>query len=104
MLENSNNFHYVSCKGSSELLVIFSGAGARSFNCFKLLKDYPINKLFIRDDTRSWYQNPVPGHWHDMDGMIGQIKMVSDLFECSRITCMGGVYGGIRRNGDRCET
>ena len=96
MLENSNHFHYAPSGGSSELLIIFSGAGAKSFNCFKLLKNYPINKLFIRDATRSWYQNPVSGHWQDMDSMIAQIKVVSENFECSRITCMGGSMGGMQ--------
>lgn len=94
MLKNSSYFHYDPCEGSSELLIIFSGAGAKGFNLFKLLKDYPINKLFIRDATRSWYQNPILEHWQDMDGMIAQIKIISENFEGSKITCMGGSMGG----------
>lgn len=75
-------------------MIIFSGAGARNFNCFKLMRDYSINRLFIRDETRSWYQNPVAGHWQNIDGMVERIRTVSDRFERSQIICMGGSMGG----------
>ena len=83
------------CSESDKLLIIFSGAGARNFNCFKLLKEYPINRLFIRDETSSWYQNPVLGHWNDIDEMISLIRTISDRFERNKITCMGGSMGGV---------
>lgn len=94
MFENTDHFYFIPCRESKQLLIIFSGAGARSFNCFNLLKDYPINRLFIRDETRSWYQSPVAGHWLNIDGMVERIRTISNRFERSNIICMGGSMGG----------
>lgn len=58
------------------------------------MREYPINRLFIRYETRSWYQNPVAGHWQNIDGMVERIRTVSDRFSRSQIICMGGSMGG----------
>ena len=92
--ENTNNFYFIPCNSSDQLLIIFSGAGARNFNCFKLLQDYPINRLFIRDQSRSWYQSPVADHWDNFDGLLRRIKTVADKFDKKNVTCMGGSMGG----------
>lgn len=94
MFENTDNFYFSECRASDQLLIIFSGAGAKSFNCFKLLEDFPINKLFIRDATRSWYQHPVKGHWDNINGMIDLIRYHANRFDARNITCMGGSMGG----------
>lgn len=94
MFNNTDYFYFMPSSKSERLLIIFSGAGARSFNCFKLLKDYPINRLFIRDASRSWYQNPVREHWQNIDDMVDLIRTISDRFEPSKIICMGGSMGG----------
>lgn len=94
MFENSDNFYFMPCTESDRLLIVFSGAGAKSFNCFKLLQQCAVNRLFVRDESRSWYQNPVEGHWKDIDGLIELIKSVSDAFDPQNIICMGGSMGG----------
>lgn len=94
MFENTDHFHFSSCNESNELIIVFSGAGAKSFNCFKLLNNYPINKLFIRDATRSWYQHPVKNHWDNIDEMIELIRLHTSHFDKRKITCMGGSMGG----------
>ena len=75
MFENTDHFHFSPCNESNELIIVFSGAGEKIFNCFKLLYNYPINKLFIRDTTRSWYQHPVKNHWDNIDEMIELISL-----------------------------
>lgn len=94
LFENTDNFYFSECGESDQLLIIFSGAGEKSFNCFNLLKNYPVNKLFIRDSTRSWYQQPVKDHWDNIDGMIDLIRRHTSQFDARNITCMGGSMGG----------
>ncbi len=92
---NTDSFYFMPCIESDQLLIVFSGAGSkRRFTGFKLLKDYPINRLFILDKTRSWYQNPVAGQWQNIDGMVERIRTVADRFKPNNIICMGGSMGG----------
>lgn len=93
-MENTNSFHFKPCNNSDELLIIFSSRNALRFDCFKLLDDYPINQLFVRDKTNSWYQKPVSDHWQNINEMMDLIRTVSDRFDPSKITCMGGSMGG----------
>jgi tetratricopeptide (TPR) repeat protein len=94
VVENSDFMYFSECVESDQLLVIFSGAGSKSFNCFKLLADYPVNKLFIRDAGRSWYQHAVKGHWTDFDGLVERVRLYSDRFDADRVICIGGSMGG----------
>ena len=94
MVNNSDFFYFSEFQNSDCLAVIFSGAGAKSFNCFKLLKDYPINILFVRDQGRSWYNGKVDQHWKNTDEMLEKIKSITSKFDSKKVTCIGGSMGG----------
>lgn len=88
---------YILFRKSSEserLVVFFSDAGSKNFTGFDLLKDLPVNQLFVRDPNRSWYNEGVEGAWNDIEHLISILKTYTDQFKAEDITFIGGSMGG----------
>lgn len=79
---------------SKKLVVVFSGINAKSFMGYKLLKGTPFNKLFIRDNTKSWYSGDIKGLSKSYEELLEKIKEITDKFETKDITFIGSSMGG----------
>jgi len=87
-------FLYEQATASSRLVIMFSDASSRRFTGYKTLQHVPINRLFVRDPTRSWYNGPVAGGWDNADGLLERLRSITQRFDPANIVCMGGSMGG----------
>jgi len=78
---------------SSQLIVYFSSAGAKTFEGYSLLSKYSANKLFIRDDTKSWYSGTIPSISKSADDLIEYLKNIIEKFEKKNIVFLGSSMG-----------
>lgn len=79
---------------SPELYIVFSAAGSKYFDCQRAMADYPVNKLFLKDTKKSWYNNRIPGLSENADDLLDLLKSVTGDFKPENITCMGSSMGG----------
>jgi poly-gamma-glutamate capsule biosynthesis protein CapA/YwtB (metallophosphatase superfamily) len=91
---NSDYCLYVEEKASVELIIIFSGVNATNFTGYKLFSGYKVNKLFIRDPNKSWYNGSIKGLSNDADELLIVIKAITDKFKSKDITMYGSSMGG----------
>ncbi len=87
-------FLFIENNLSDSLVVFFSAASAKSFTGYKLIKDLNINKLFIRDPQRSWYNERINGLSDDIDDLINKISKITSNYEKRNIYFIGGSMGG----------
>jgi len=87
-------FLYEQVPASSRLVIMFSDASAKRFRGYKTLQNAPVNRLFVRDPTRSWYNGPVEGWWDNADGLLERLRTITHRFDPANIVCMGGSMGG----------
>ena len=85
---------FIEEKLSDKLLVIFSGVNATTFMGYKLFSTYNVNKLFIRDPNKSWYNGEIKNLSTDADDLLIKIKYITDKFELNNITMFGSSMGG----------
>ncbi len=88
-----NTFVYEECIGSDRLIIAFSSASASKFEHKKQLENKKVNKLFIRDSSRNWYNQAIPGFCMDADDLLKKITLVTNNFLPSNITCLGSSMG-----------
>lgn len=87
-------FLFMEDKSSDKLVVFFSAANAPSFNGYKMMQEYAVNKLFIRDPTRSWYGKKINGLCENPDELKELIAGVVNKFKSSNVIFIGGSMGG----------
>jgi tetratricopeptide (TPR) repeat protein len=87
-------FLFIEDKNSDKLVVFFSAAHAPSFNGYRMMQEYAVNKLFIRDPTRSWYGRKIDGFVDGPDELKDEIKKITYKFKSENIIFMGGSMGG----------
>ncbi|ARU55011.1 hypothetical protein OLMES_0924 [Oleiphilus messinensis] len=82
--------------GSSarSLLVIFSGVNATRFMGYKLTRDMPCDKLFIRDPSKSWYHGNIDGLAEGIEDLLAKIKVITDKYPMEHVTFLGSSMGG----------
>ncbi len=80
-------------KKSSQLIVYFSSAGAKSFEGYSLLSKYTDNKLFIRDSMKSWYHGVIPHVSNSADELVEYLKPIISNFDKKDITFIGSSMG-----------
>lgn len=83
---------------SKDMLIAFGGIsgeiGVPVFEFFKLLSDFPVKKLFLRDLRQSWYQNGVPGFGQTIDEVAANIKAQIIQQQVTRVVMIGNSAGG----------
>jgi len=87
-------FLYEEVSGSQRLVITFSHLKGKNFTCYNALQDVPVNRLFVRDPTNSWYNGPVSGCWNDADGLLEKLSTVTRQFDPANIICIGSSMGG----------
>lgn len=94
ILINNKNFYFEQNKDSDKLAVIFSGVNSKDFMGYKLIKEIKCNKIFIREDKKSWYHSKIDGVSNNIDELIQYIKTYTDKFKSKDITFIGSSMGG----------
>lgn len=61
---------------------------------YKLASDFQCNKIFLKEENRSWYHSRIEGFSSDIDDFIEKIKQFTDKFEPSNICFIGSSMGG----------
>ncbi|HHD81375.1 MAG TPA: hypothetical protein ENK99_07310 [Campylobacterales bacterium] len=89
----SKNVLFVENKNSSKLVVYFSSAGAKSFEGYSLLSKYQSNKLFIRDDLKTWYNGIIPKVSTSADSMLEYLQPIIEKFSKNDIIFLGSSMG-----------
>lgn len=92
--ENSDVFHYETEPDSDTLLVIFSGVNAKTFMGYRLLSDVYVNKLFLRDPNRSWYNKSIPGLTENPQQFIELLEKITSAYSPDKILFIGSSMGG----------
>jgi len=87
-------FLYEQVPASSRLVIMFTAASSKRFTGYKTLQNAPVNRLFVRDPARSWYNGPVEGWWDNADGLLERLRSITQRFDPANIVCMGGSMGG----------
>jgi len=90
MSQSEDIFLYEEVPGSSRLVIMFSAVNAKRFTGYKTLQNAPVNRLFVKDPTQSWYNRPVHGWWDDADGLLERLRTIAQRFDPANIVCMGG--------------
>ncbi|MEH7504141.1 hypothetical protein V7152_19365 [Neobacillus drentensis] len=78
---------------SDKLVIYFTDAAARNFAGYKILQPYKVNRLFIKDNTRNWYNGPIEGLSNDIFDLVESLKKYTSKFQPENIYCMGGSMG-----------
>ncbi len=58
------------------------------------LKRFNVNKLFIRDPGKNWYNGPIAGVCEDADSLAVALNEVVSLFDRDKVTFIGSSMGG----------
>lgn len=87
-------FHFIPAADSDELVVYFSSASATRLEGVGTLKRFPVNKLFIRDPGKNWYNGPIAGVSNDADSLAVALDEVVSTFDREKVTFVGSSMGG----------
>lgn len=87
-------FQFVPCPESDELVVYFSSASAKRLESVGTLKRFKVNKLFVRDPGRNWYNGPIAGVCEDADTLAEALNEVVSQFDREKVTFIGSSMGG----------
>lgn len=87
-------YRYFPCPGSDALVVYFSAASDTRLDGIRLLKKYKVNKLFVRDPGRTWYNGQIPQLSSDADHLADVLNKVVSTFDRGKVTFMGSSMGG----------
>ncbi len=90
---NNKFFQFHKNKKSNKLVVIFSGVNAKSFMGYKLVDEFDCNKIFIREDSKSWYHSYIDGVSNNIDELITYIETFTKIFKKEDITFVGSSMG-----------
>lgn len=91
---NSDVCLFIRDESSDKLLIIFSGVNAKSFTGYKLVSSIRVNKLFIRDPGKKWYNGKIDNLSQDADELLAKIKVVTNLFKPENVMAFGSSMGG----------
>ena len=80
-------------KKSDKLVVIFSGVNAKSFMGYKLVDEFDCNKIFIREESKSWYHSCIDGVSNNIEELITYIETFTSKFKKENITFIGSSMG-----------
>ncbi|MDQ3226141.1 MAG: hypothetical protein M3Q50_05870, partial [Chloroflexota bacterium] len=84
--------------GSRTLLVLFGGiAGGVSmpvFEFFRLTSELPVNKAFLRDPRRGWYQLGIPGLGDSATAVLDHLQAIIARAGTGRVVMAGASAGG----------
>jgi|GEM_PF-2372399 len=94
MNQSKDIFLYEEVPASSRLVIMFNDASSKRFTGYKTLQNAPVNRLFVRDPTRSWYNGSVENGWDNADGLLERLRTITQRFDPANIVCMGGSMGG----------
>lgn len=87
-------FQFIPCPESDELVVYFSSASAERLEGIGTLKRFKVNKLFVRDPGRNWYNGPIAGVCEDADTLAEALDEVVSQFDREKVTFLGSSMGG----------
>ena len=90
---NNKFFQFKENKKSNKLVVIFSGVNAKSFMGYKLVEEFDCNKIFIREENKSWYHSPIEEISNNIDEFILYIETFTKKFKKENITFIGSSMG-----------
>jgi len=82
------------CPESDELVVYFSAASANRLEGVRPLERFKVNKLFVRDPGRNWYNCAIKGLAEDADGLAAVLAETVNKFKREKVTFMGSSMGG----------
>lgn len=82
------------CPESDELVVYFSAASANRLEGVRPLERFKVNKLFVRDPGRNWYNCAIKGLAADADGLAAVLAEIVGEFKRENVTFMGSSMGG----------
>lgn len=87
-------YRYFPYPGSDALVVYFSAASDTRLDGIRLLRNYKVNKLFVRDPGRTWYNGHIPRLSSDADHLTDVLNEVVSTFDREKVTFMGSSMGG----------
>jgi len=87
-------YRYFPCPGSDALVVYFSAASDTRLDGIRLLRKFKVNKLFVRDPGRTWYNGQIPQLSTDADHLAAVLDEVVSKFDRDKVTFMGSSMGG----------
>lgn len=79
---------------SDKLLVYFSSVSSRTTVGQSFFAENKINKLFLRDPGRSWFNGPIPGLSKDADDLADIIRQYAGSVPPENIVMSGSSMGG----------
>lgn len=84
--------------GNDTLLVAFAGIsgglGVFPFEFFNIVKNFNVDKIFIRDLRQSWYHSGLPDVCGDIEGIADFVKAIVDRISYKKVVCVGNSMGG----------
>lgn len=83
---------------SEVLLIVFSGVGlgigVPYFEFLKTVEAFPIRKIFVRDNRKSWYHGGIIGLGDTVDDTIKPLKELIDKSGAKYVMTLGNSMGG----------
>ena len=82
---------------SDTLYISFCGLGIngiQKFIFFNTLKKKNIKKLFLKDSTKTWYLNGIPGFTNSVNSTLIYIKEKIKQSNCKNVVMIGSSAGG----------
>ena len=97
--KNSKHARFYENNQSDTLLIAFAGnaglyGGMPTFEFHNIMEDIPVNKLFLRDPHKMWYQNGVPGIGETIDEIADWLRFFASYHHIERIVTVGNSGGG----------
>ena len=82
---------------SKTLYISFCGLGIngiQKFIFFNTLKSKNIKKLFLKDGTKTWYLNGIPGFTNSIESTVDFLKEKIKQSMCNNVVMIGSSAGG----------
>lgn len=89
----------IEISNSSEIMIIAFGAmgnitSEAPFEFVKILRDFNVSKIFLRDINRSWYHEGNDESFDNIEGTVSFLKQQINDSGAKRVICIGNSMGG----------
>lgn len=84
--------------GSTTLMVAFSGIsggfGIYPFEFFNITRQFNVDKIFVKDQTKSWFQQGVHGMTASLEETAQLLRKLIDQHRYEKVVFLGNSMGG----------
>lgn len=78
---------------SETAVIIFSAAGVKNFHHFETFRNFPVNKIFIKDPFLCYYNRGIPGLGTSISEVAISLKRIVGDLDCRKTVIFGTSMG-----------